>query len=69
MHIIACPAGSSAILLLSDFLVGKIFLHVHLDFERGIMCVIVHLDSISITYTFSLTVPHGIVILVPTYCQ
>lgn len=69
MHIISCLAGSSAILLLSDFLVAKIFLHIHLDFERCIVCVIVHLDSISITYTFSHAVPHGIVILEPTYCQ
>lgn len=50
MHMISClGAGSSAILLLSDCLVAKIFLHIHLDFERCMMPAIVHLDSVSIT--------------------
>lgn len=50
MHMISClGAGSSAILLLSDCLVAKIFLHIRLDFERRTMSVIMHLDSVSIT--------------------
>lgn len=70
MHMISClGAGSSAILLLSDCLVAKIFLHIRVDFERCITSAIVHLDSVSMTvHTPFPLLSHVIVILVPTCC-